>query len=60
MLGGGAALVLGGAILDLSSDWNKSETPYLVVIGIGGASMVGSIPLFIASGKNKRKAMAGL
>jgi drug/metabolite transporter (DMT)-like permease len=57
LLGGGFALAVGGAILELSSDWNKSETPYLVVIGTGGASMLASIPLFIASGQNKRKAM---
>jgi hypothetical protein len=57
MLGGGFALAAGGAVLDVSSDWNKSETPYLVAISIGCASMVGSIPLFIASGKNKRKAI---
>jgi hypothetical protein len=57
LLGGGFALAVGGAILDASSDWSKSETPYLVAIFAGGASMVGSIPLFIASGRNKRKAM---
>jgi len=57
LLGGGFALAVGGAILDASSDWTKSETPYLVAIFVGGASMVGSIPLFIASGRNKRKAM---
>ena len=57
LLGGGAAVAVGAAILDVSSDWNKSETPYLVAISIGCASMLGSIPLFIASKRNKRKAM---
>jgi hypothetical protein len=57
LLGGGAAVAVGAAILDVSSDWTKSETPYLVAIFAGGASMIGSIPLFIASGRNKRKAM---
>ncbi|MGN6164881.1 MAG: hypothetical protein ACTHOF_10105 [Flavisolibacter sp.] len=57
LLGGGFALAVGAAALDASSDWSKSETPYLVAIFVGGASMLGSIPVFIASGRNKRKAM---
>ena len=57
LLGAGTAVAVGGAILDVSGDWSKSETPYLVAIAAGGASMLGSIPLFIASGRNKRKAM---
>lgn len=57
LLGGGFALAVGSSILDVSSDWSKSETPYLVAIFTGCASMLGSIPLFVASGRNKRKAM---
>jgi DMSO/TMAO reductase YedYZ heme-binding membrane subunit len=57
LLGAGTVVAVGGAILDVSSDWSTSETPYLVAIAAGGASMLGSIPLFIASGRNKRKAM---
>ncbi|MBK8711572.1 MAG: hypothetical protein IPL97_06860 [Niastella sp.] len=57
LLGGGFALGVGAIILDVSSDWTKSETPYLVAIYTGCASMIGSIPLFIASARNKRKAM---
>lgn len=57
LLGGGAAVAVGAALLDVSSDWTKSETPYLVALAAGGASMIGSIPLFIAAGRNKRKAM---
>ena len=57
LLGGGLVLAAGAAALDANSDWSKSETPYLVAIGIGGASMLGSIPLFIASGRNKKRAM---
>src|SRR6187399_462951 len=57
LLGGGAAVAVGAALLDVSSDWTKSETPYLVAMTIGCASMLGSIPLFIASKRNKRKAM---
>jgi hypothetical protein len=57
MLGGGVVLAAGSAILAVSSDWSKPETPYDVAIYAGGASILGSIPLFIASGRNKRKAM---
>jgi drug/metabolite transporter (DMT)-like permease len=57
LLGGGFVVAVGASILDASSDWSKSETPYLVAIGTGSASMLASIPLFIASGRNKRKAM---
>ena len=57
LLGGGAAVAIGASILAVSSDWSKSETPYLVALSIGCASMLGSIPLFIASKRNKRKAM---
>jgi hypothetical protein len=57
LLGGGFALAVGASILDVSSDWSKSETPYLVALSIGCASMLGSIPLFIAAGRNKRKGM---
>jgi hypothetical protein len=57
LLGGGAAVAAGAIILDLNSDWSKPETPYLVALFTGCASMLGSIPLFIASGRNKKKAM---
>lgn len=57
LLGGGAAIAVGAAILDVSSDWSKSETPYLVALSAGCASMLGSIPLFIASKRNKTKAI---
>jgi len=57
LLGGGFAVGVGAILLDVNSDWDKSEDPYLVGMAIGGVSMLGSIPLFIASGRNKRKAM---
>lgn len=57
LLGGGLALAVGAPILAVSSDWSKPETPYDVAFFTGCASMLGSIPLFIASGRNKRKAM---
>ena len=55
MLGGGVALGVGGAAW-AGSDWEASGPGVLIVIG--GAFIIGSIPLFIASGKNKRKAMS--
>lgn len=57
LLGGGTAVAVGAAILDVSSDWTKSETPYLVAISAGCASMIGSIPLFIVSRRSKKRAM---
>lgn len=56
LLGAGFVLSAGAAVADVGSDWTKSETPYLVAIVTGCASMLGSIPLFIAAGRNKRKA----
>lgn len=57
LLGGGAAVAVGAPILAVSSDWTKPETSYDVAFLAGCASMLGSIPLFIASKRNKRKAM---
>ena|SRR5438046_6364726 len=55
MLAGGAGLAAAGVAVD-ASNWNSSGGDVLLVIG--GASILGSVPLFIASGKNKRKGMA--
>lgn len=58
MLGGGASLILLGNLIG-----NREESSFdeagsgFIIAAIGGASMLGSIPLFIAAGKNKRKAM---
>ena len=57
LLWGGAAVAIGAIILDVNSDWSKSETPYIVAFSAGCASMIGSIPLFVASKRNKRKGM---
>ena len=57
MLIGGAVVAVGSIILDATSDWDKSETPYIVAFSAGCASMIGSIPLFVASKRNKRKGM---
>jgi hypothetical protein len=63
LLGGGAALSISGVIiiaskastLDLESDGFAVGE---VMNYTGLAAMVGSIPLFIASGKNKRKGVS--
>ena len=55
LLGTGVALGVGGAIW-AGSNFNSSGPDVLFVIG--GVSLLSSIPLFIASGKNKRKAMS--
>ena len=57
LLWGGAAVAIGAIIFDVNSDWSKSETPYIVAFSAGCASMIGSIPLFVASKRNKRKGM---
>ena len=57
LLWGGAAVAVGSIIFDATSDWDKSETPYIVAFSVGCASMIGSIPLFVASKRNKRKGM---
>ena len=59
LLGAGTTVAVSAIILDVNSDWTKSETPYLIAISAGGASMLASIPFFIASGRNKRKALSG-
>ena len=58
LLGTGAGLATAGFAIGSSSDSfedNKLTSGALLVIA-GGAAAVGSIPLFIASGSNKRKA----
>ena len=59
MLGGGAGLILVGGLLGNSKESSFSDAGTgIVIAGVGALSMLGSIPLFIASGKNKRKAMS--
>lgn len=63
LLGAGAALTAGGLIwfsneLDLfNSDNDSNEDIAVIVSGVGVAAMGGSIPLFIASARNKKKAL---
>jgi len=58
LLGGGTALIGLGFLIGDSKNATFDDAGTGVVLGgIGFLSVVGSIPLFIASGKNKRKAM---
>lgn len=58
LLGGGAALIGTGLLIG-----NREESSFDdaatggILAGVGVVSAIGSIPLFIASGRNKRKAM---
>ncbi len=57
LLGGGSALIITGLLIgnNQNSSFGDAETG-VIVGGIGLLSAIGSIPLFIASAKNKRKA----
>jgi len=58
LLGGGTALIgLGFLIGDSKNSTFDDAATGAVLGGIDLLSTIGSIPLFIASGKNKRKAM---
>ena len=67
LLGGGAAMVSAGAIISLneaanslgnlfSPDVEEPSSAGPILFFTGAASMLGSIPLFIASSRNKRNA----
>jgi hypothetical protein len=68
LLGGGAALIAGGTIwwsqeFTLFGPGSSGETGATVMVLAGTCSMLGSIPVFIASARNKNKAnnlMVGL
>ncbi len=58
LLGGGTALIGLGFLIGDSKNATFDDAGTGVVLGgLGFLSTIGSIPLFIASGKNKRKAM---
>jgi len=58
LLGGGTALIgIGFLIGDSKNSTFDDAATGAVLGGIGFLSAIGSIPLFIASAKNKRKAM---
>ena len=70
MLGGGAALAVTDLAIGIHSVYDEFGTVFTsghddrsfvageIVFYTGLASMVGSIPLFVASARNKRKSMA--
>ena len=57
LLGGGIVLIGTGFLIGASSE-SSFDDAYTggIFVGVGVLSAIGSIPLFIASGKNKRKA----
>ena len=62
LLGGGTAVLAVTLIAEASSvcfgtGCTDHPFPY-VVVGLGGAAIVGSIPFFIASSRNKKKSMS--
>jgi hypothetical protein len=58
LLGGGTVLIGTGFLIGDSKNSSFDDAATGAVLGgIGVLSAIGSIPLFIASGKNKRKAM---
>ena len=58
LLGGGFSVLAVTAATNAGVDFQNKKSFPIVPVCIGGAMMIGSIPLFIASGKNKRKANA--
>ena len=56
LLGGGSALVVTGILLANNATIDNLGTGAGVAIA-GGVVMLGSIPLFLASGRNKKKGM---
>ena len=57
LLGGGSALIITGLLIGNNKNSSFGEAAAGAIVGgIGVVSAIGSIPLFIASGKNKRKA----
>src|SRR5687768_3952317 len=55
LLGGGSALIAGGLLLGNRKESSFDDAATGVIIGaVGVLSALGSIPLFLASGRNKR------
>jgi len=57
LIGGGALIATSIIVLAPGTVSFDGMVPLLALAGVGGVSALGSIPLFIASGKNKRRAM---
>ncbi|MBL0129823.1 MAG: hypothetical protein IPP43_00795 [Chitinophagaceae bacterium] len=59
LLVGGATFILAGDLIGNSKESTFGDAGTGVIMaGLGVLSMIGSVPLFIASGKNKRKAIS--
>jgi hypothetical protein len=62
LAGGGTVTIIGITIaaqhFDLFDLEERDETLETVLIAVGGAAMLGSIPLFVSAKKNKRTAMS--
>jgi hypothetical protein len=56
LIGGGVAIGLGFLIGDRKESSYDDAGTGAIIGGLGVLAMLGSVPLFIASGKNKRKA----
>ena len=58
LLGGGTALIAGGLLIGNRKESSFDDASLGAVIGgLGVISALGSIPLFLASGRNKRRAI---
>lgn len=62
MVGGGVVLIVAPALILLNSELGdenlaRKTVITLSVMVVGGLSVLGSIPLFIASGRNKKRAL---
>ena len=58
LLGGGSALIIVGYLIGNNKDASFGDAGTGIIMGgLGVFSAVGSIPLFIASSRNKRKAL---
>lgn len=64
MVGAGTAMVIGGIAINLDSGFdfnsNTNQNKGLWLSYVGGATVLGSIPLFVCAGKNNRKAKLAL
>lgn len=56
LIGGGVAIGVGMLIGNTSESTFDDAATGVIIGGVGVLAMFGSIPLFLASGKNKRKA----
>lgn len=58
LLGGGALVLTITAVSSAGVDFQNRKSFPVVPVSLGAAIMAGSVPLFLASGRNKRKGMS--